>query len=164
MKRKIALCLALMIAMMSLGAGALAATIKTNTSNGVVNLRSQGSAKKPVIGSVRNGAAVEILYRGNYWDKVRVSATGQEGWVYKKYVSEGGSSSAASVPVRLIATKKKGRSTRRTMGEKWGVPLGITTARGVATRKRTPSSPSTTSTSPPRCRGSSAVPLMNSSS
>ena len=47
MKRKIALCLALMIAMMSLGAGALAATIKTNTSNGVVNLRSQGSAKKP---------------------------------------------------------------------------------------------------------------------
>ena len=29
-----------------------------------------------------------------------------------------GASAAASRPVRLIATKKKGRSTRRTMGEK----------------------------------------------
>ena len=137
MKRKIAFCLALMIAMMSLGAGALAATIKTNTSNGVVNLRSQGSAKKPVIGSVRNGAAVEILYRGNYWDKVRVSATGQEGWVYKKYVSEGGSSSAASVPnggdtVARVTTKYSGSSVNVRYGA--GTNYAILTSVTAGTR------------------------------
>ena len=138
MKRKIALCLALMIVCLCVGSAALAsgAVIKTNTAHGVVNLRSQGSAKKPVIGSVKNGASVEILYRGNYWDKVRVSATGQVGWVYKKYVYEGGSSSSsgysggssyASGTVGRVTTKYSGS----TVNVRYGPGTGYAVLAGV---------------------------------
>ena len=62
MKRKLAILIIALLVVTSLQ-GALAAVngvIRTQTANGVVNVRSQGSAKKPVIGSVRNGASVTV--------------------------------------------------------------------------------------------------------
>ena len=90
MKRKISLLIALCLILSAFASFALADTvtgyIKTPASDGSVNIRSQGSAKYPIIGWVKNGAQVEILYQGNYWHKVRVLSSGKVGWVYAQYV------------------------------------------------------------------------------
>ncbi len=90
MKRKLSLLIVLCLILSALASSALADTvtgvIKTPASDGSVNIRSQGSAKYPIIGWAKNGAQVEILYQGNYWHKVRVYSSGKVGWVYAKYV------------------------------------------------------------------------------
>ena len=90
MKRKISLLIVLCLILSAFASSALADTvmgyIRTNTYDGSVNIRSQGSAKYPIIGWAKNGAQVEILYQGNYWHKVRVISSGKVGWVYAQYV------------------------------------------------------------------------------
>ena len=90
MKRKISLLIVLCLVLSAFASFALADTvtgyIRTPAYDGSVNIRSQGSAKYPIIGWAKNGAQVEILYQGNYWHKVRVYASGKVGWVYAKYV------------------------------------------------------------------------------
>ena len=100
MKRKLSILVVLCLVLTSLASFALADTvtgvIKTPASDGSVNIRSQGSAKYPVIGWAKNGTKVEILYQGNYWHKVKVISSGKTGWVSARYVKIGGSSSSGS--------------------------------------------------------------------
>ena len=90
MKRKLSLLIVLCLVLSAFASFALADTvtgyIKTPAYDGSVNIRSQGSAKYPIIGWAKNGAQVEILYQGNYWHKVRVYSSGKVGWVYAKYI------------------------------------------------------------------------------
>ncbi len=90
MKRKLSLLIVLCLVLSAFASFALADTvtgyIKTPAYDGSVNIRSQGSAKYPIIGWAKNGAQVEILYQGNYWHKVRLFSSGKVGWVYAKYV------------------------------------------------------------------------------
>ncbi len=135
MKRKLAILIIALLVVTSLQ-GALAAVngvIRTQTANGVVNVRSQGSAKKPVIGSVRNGASVTVLYQGNYWDQVTVNSTGLTGWVYKKYVSIGGGSSSGSSSDHSSVNGTVARVTTRYSSSTVNLRYGAGTGYGVVT-------------------------------
>ncbi|MBQ8954946.1 MAG: SH3 domain-containing protein [Clostridia bacterium] len=102
MKRKISLFIVLCLIVSAFASFALAdsltGVIKTPAVDGSVNLRSQGSAKYPVIGWAKNGAQVEILYQGNYWHKVRLLSSGKVGWVSAKYVKITGYADTAYAP------------------------------------------------------------------
>lgn len=123
----------ILLVCLPLSAFAASGTIRTNTSGGVVNLRAQGGKNQAVIGSVRNGASVEILYTGNYWDKVRVVSTGQVGWVYKTYVSTGGSSSGSSSGDSSYAGGMVGHVSTRYSGSSVNVRYGAGTGYGIVT-------------------------------
>ncbi len=119
MKRKISILVVLCLLLSAFASFALAdpvtGVIKTPASDGSVNIRSQGGTKYPVIGWAKNGTAVEILYKGNYWHKVKVVSSGKTGWVSAKYVKIGGSSGgsgSSSAPavtgtVAEVSTKYK---------------------------------------------------------
>ena len=133
-KRVITVLLAVLL-ILCLPAAALAESgvIRTNTSGGVVNLRAQGGKHQAVIGSVKNGTSVEILYKGNYWDKVRIVKTGQIGWVYKTYVSTGGSSSSSSSYDNSYASGMVGHVSTKYSGSSVNVRYGAGTGYGVVT-------------------------------
>ena len=98
MKRKISALVVLCLLLSSLASVALAESgvIKTPAKDGSVNIRSQAGVSHTIVGWAKNGTPVEILYYGNTWHKIRVTATGKTGWVYAKYVRVGSSSSSSS--------------------------------------------------------------------
>lgn len=107
MKRKLSFLLVLCLLLTAIpsiaSADVLYGSIKTPAADGSVNIRSEAGVTKPIIGWAKNGAAVEILYRGNSWHKVMVVSSGKVGWVYGRYVkinsstaSSGGVSSDSS--------------------------------------------------------------------
>ncbi|AAM24136.1 uncharacterized protein YgiM (DUF1202 family) [Caldanaerobacter subterraneus subsp. tengcongensis MB4] len=51
-----------------------------------VNLRSEGSLSGKVLMQLSKGTQVEVLDRQNGWYKVKLS-NGQEGWIYREYLS-----------------------------------------------------------------------------
>ncbi|WNB90747.1 SH3 domain-containing protein [Bacillus sp. NEB1478] len=51
-----------------------------------LNFRSSGSANAPIIGSLKNGTAVQILNEANGWSSVQ-TADGKRGWVSNVYLS-----------------------------------------------------------------------------
>ena len=140
MKRKLSFLIVLCLILSSFASFALAESgvIKTPAADGSVNIRSQGSAKYPVIGWAKNGAAVEILYHGNYWHKVRLASSGKVGWVSAKYVKITSSSSGASLAssdasavsgtVARVSTKYSGSvvNLRSGAGTGYAVVGGVT--------------------------------------
>lgn len=150
MKRKISLLIILCLIVSAFAsvalADGLAGVIKTPTVDGSVNLRSQGSAKYPVIGWAKNGAQVEILYQGNYWHKVRLLSSGKVGWVSAKYVKitgyadtsytpDAGSATAASVstkyPNSTVNLRAGAGVSNAILGEvKRGTRLSILSSQG----------------------------------
>ncbi len=144
MKRKISILVVLCLLLSAFASFALAdpvtGVIKTPASDGSVNIRSQGSSKYPVIGWAKNGAAVEILYQGNYWHKVKLASNGKVGWVSAKYVkingSSGGSGSsgkgAVSGAVAEVSTKYKNSTVNVRAGA--GTDSAVLTGVGRGTR------------------------------
>lgn len=127
MKRKLVFLMVLGLLAASLFPCALADTvtgvIKTPTVDGAVNLRSQAGVNQSIIGWAKNGTAVEILYQGNSWHKIKIESTGKTGWVYARYVrigssaSSGGSdSSAVSGTVASVTTKYAGSTVNIRQG------------------------------------------------
>ena len=117
MKRKLVILMVICLLVTALAPCALADTvkgvIKTPAADGSVNIRSEAGVSHSIVGWAKNGAAVEILYQGNSWHKVKVEATGKTGWVYARYVSIGGTAttpskgdqSAVSGSVASVTTK-----------------------------------------------------------
>ena len=138
MKRKLSILIVICLIVAAFSSFAMADTvtgvIKTPASDGSVNLRSQGSAKYPVIGWAKNGSQVEILYQGNYWHKVKIISTGKVGWASARYVKIGGSSSssgsdksAVSGTVARVSTKYAGSivNLRAGAGTNYAVVGGV---------------------------------------
>ena len=117
MKRKLGILMVICLLVTALMPCALADSVKgvirTPAADGSVNIRSQAGVSHSIVGWAKNGAAVEILYQGNNWHKVKVESTGKTGWVYARYVSIGGTAgtpskgdqSAVSGSVASVTTK-----------------------------------------------------------
>ena len=120
MKRKLVILMVICLLVTALMPCALAdsvkGVIKTPAADGSVNIRSEAGVNHSIVGWANNGAAVEILYQGNKWHKVKVESTGKTGWVYARYVSIGGTAntpskgdqSAVSGNVASVTTKYAG--------------------------------------------------------
>lgn len=143
MKRKLVFLTVLCLLAASLLPCALAdsvkGVIKTPTADGSVNLRSQAGVHQSIIGWVKNGTAVEILYQGNSWHKIKVESTGKTGWVYARYVrigasssSSGSDSSAVSGTVASVTTKYAGSTVNIRQGA--GTNYALVSAVGRGTR------------------------------
>lgn len=63
-------------------------TVKVENSNSRLNFRNapNSSSSNNIIGSIDNGAELDVLDRSGDWTKVRYN--GQEGWVYTKYLTK----------------------------------------------------------------------------
>ncbi len=141
MKRK--LVILTLICLIALAPCALADTvkgvIKTPTADGSVNLRSEAGVKHSIVGWAKNGTAVEILYQGNTWHKVKLDSSGKTGWVYARYVRIGSSSStgssdqsAVSGSVASVVTKYANSTVNIRTGA--GTNYAVTAAVGRGTR------------------------------
>lgn len=117
MKRKLGILMVICLLVTALMPCALADSVKgvirTPAADGSVNIRSQAGVSHSIVGWAKNGEAVEILYQGNSWHKVKVVSSGRTGWVYARYVSIGGTAgtpskgdqSAVSGSVASVTTK-----------------------------------------------------------
>ena len=120
MKRKLVILMVICLLVTALMpcelADSVKGVIKTPAADGSVNIRSEAGVNHSIVGWAKNGAAVEILYQGNKWHKVKVESTGKTGWVYARYVSIGGTAntpskgdqSAVSGNVASVTTKYAG--------------------------------------------------------
>ncbi len=140
MKRKLSFLIALCLIFSSLASFALAdsGVIKTPSSDGSVNIRSQAGVSHSIVGWAKNGTAVEILYYGNTWHKIRVTSTGKTGWVYAKYVKTGSSgssgssdSAAVSGAVASVTTKYAGSTVNLRAGAGTGYAVVGGVGRGT---------------------------------
>ena len=75
MKRKLVILMVVCLLVTALMPCALAdsvkGVIKTPAADGSVNIRSEAGVSHSIVGWAKNGAAVEILYQGNKWHKVK---------------------------------------------------------------------------------------------
>ncbi|MDO4286596.1 MAG: SH3 domain-containing protein [Eubacteriales bacterium] len=90
----------------SLTAGAFAASATANTS---VNVRSGAGNSYAVVTCVSKGQAVTVNGTSGNWSKV--TANGKTGYIYSKYLSNGGSSSSTTTTSTAPATTSTSSTT-----------------------------------------------------
>lgn len=96
----------------SITAGALAANVTATTS---VNVRAGAGNQYKVVTVLSKGQVVTKTGSSGNW--IKVNANGKTGYVYKKFLTDGGSSSSTSTPSKP-STSKPSTSTPSSSGSK----------------------------------------------
>ncbi|MDQ0230595.1 SH3 domain-containing protein, partial [Metabacillus malikii] len=97
-----------------------------SVTNGSLNMRSGATTSAPVLTSLSKGTAVEVISESNGWSKVK--ASGKEGYVSSKYLSDKGqtSSNTISTPAIVPRTTKYVSVTSGSLNMRVGASTGTT--------------------------------------
>ena len=68
-----------------------------------INVRSEPSVSASLAASLKRGAAVTVLEKRDSWDRVEISGSQQQGWVFNSYLADAPPASPAPPPVAAKA-------------------------------------------------------------
>ena len=129
MKKRIMAGALLVLLLVSLCGTALAATVKTQASDGSLWVRSGPGTEFSKVTYVKNGQSITVLETGSVWCKIKVDSSGKVGYIKGKYiVSGGGGGTGNTYDVGRVVTKyaksrvnlRKGPSTDYAIAGSYG--------------------------------------------
>lgn len=119
--------LIVLVAALLLPTIAMAATVKTQYSDGSLVVRSGPGTNYGKASWVKHGQSITVLEKGTTWSKIKVDSTGRTGYIKTKYIS--GDTDSGS----LLGAYELGTVTTRYASSRVNLRKGAGTAYGIVT-------------------------------
>lgn len=110
---------------------AMAATVKTQYSDGSLVVRSGPGTNYEPASWVKNGQSITVLEKGTTWSKIKVDSSGKTGYIKTKYIS--GDTTGSDHGGSLLDPYELGTVTTRYASSRVNLRKGAGTGYGVVT-------------------------------